>query len=448
MVGVFLAAGLFAGAAAAGVTATMSASYATPTTGMHSAAAELPTFAALPAGRIPVAVVLGASGSVAADVLMPYEVFARSERFAVFTVAATTGPQILSGGLHVAADHTLETAPRPAIVVVPAVTAPTGDVEAPLRNWIDQQAAAGTLVLGVCAGVEVLAAAGILDGRSATGFWSSLGSLRRSYPQVSWQAGQRYVHDGDVVTTAGVTSGVAGALYAVELAVGRNEAERIGGELAFPGWRAGGTTTIPAHRLALSDAPYALNAAFPWGRPTVGIGLVDGVGEVEVAAVAEAYAGTSSAADTVAVGAGPVVTTRHGLRLFTTAVTQAPQLDRLVVPGVDTAPTWAPAGVPVGLPHRVDDGRFAADAVLLDLARDADRATARTTAKFTEYPQAHLRLTGPAWPWRATGWALATLLASVAAGVATPLLAGRWLGRPRYTYRGRCISRRGRAGRR
>ena len=65
--------------------------------------------------------------------------------------------------------------------------------------------------------------------------------------------------------------------------------------------------------------------------------------------------------------------------------------------------------------------------MLVDLARNADRATARTTAKFTEYPQAHLRLTGPAWPWRATGWALVTLALSVAAGVAAPLLVGRRL---------------------
>ncbi|WP_449066581.1 hypothetical protein, partial [Planomonospora algeriensis] len=66
-------------------------------------------------------------------------------------------------------------------------------------------------------------------------------------------------------------------------------------------------------------------------------------------------------------------------------------------------------------------GESGFDGVLRDLASRADLATARATAKFTEYPAGHLELAGPAWPWRPTAWAALAL----AAAAGTGMLAGR-----------------------
>jgi hypothetical protein len=63
------------------------------------------------------------------------------------------------------------------------------------------------------------------------------------------------------------------------------------------------------------DLASLLAAAAPWRRPTVGVGLAEGVGELDVAAPFEVYA-TSFAARTVPIAAGHTVTTRHGLRLI------------------------------------------------------------------------------------------------------------------------------------
>jgi hypothetical protein len=54
--------------------------------------------------------------------------------------------------------------------------------------------------------------------------------------------------------------------------------------------------------------------------------------------------------------------------------------------------------------------------MLHDLAAHADRATARVTAKSIEYPTGHLRLAGPAWPWRPTTPLALTIAAAIAAG--------------------------------
>lgn len=106
------------------------------------------------------------------------------------------------------------------VVVVPAISDPGSDSAAPLAEWLRGRAAGGTTVLGVCYGAGVLAAAGILDGRDATSHWLRLPELRHRYPETRWHSGSRYVEDGNVITTAGVLSGVDGALRVVERHVG------------------------------------------------------------------------------------------------------------------------------------------------------------------------------------------------------------------------------------
>ncbi|HEX3306168.1 MAG TPA: DJ-1/PfpI family protein, partial [Streptosporangiaceae bacterium] len=332
--GAALSGAVVAGAGAAGALVSVRAAYPRPP---RAAPPEGWPPGPVPRGRLAVAVVLGASGSVITDALGPYEVFARSPEFFVYTVSACPAA-MLSGGLAVAPDYSLGdvdagTAPEPAVVVIPAVLSPAGSKERPLREWLARRAGRGAHLLGVCAGSRLLAAAGLLDGYRATSHWSRLKGLQRSRPQVDWVRGQRYVQDGKITTTAGVTSGVFGALRLVQQLAGAAEAQRVGRELAYPGWSLDGPTGIPAQRPALRDLTSLLAALAPWRRPALGVGLAGGVGELDVAAPFEVYA-TSFAARTVPVAAGRTVMTRHGLRLVTApADAAAPRVDRLIVPG-------------------------------------------------------------------------------------------------------------------
>ena len=384
----------------------------------------------VPEGRLAVAVVLGASGSVITDAFGPYEVFARSQEFFVYTVSASRPTAMLSGGLAVVPDYSLDDvdaglAPEPDVVVVPAVAAPNGRKEAPLREWITRRVDRGAHLLGVCNGSRLLAATGLLDGRRATSHWSSIRGLERSRPQVDWVRGQRYVQDGNLTTTAGVTSGVFGALRLVEQLAGAAEAERVGQELAYPGWSLHAPTEIRAQRWAPRDLAYLLAVVFPWLRPTVAVGLVEGVGELDVAAPFELYA-SSFAARTVPIAAEAIVTTRHGLRLVATPANAGTlRIDRLMVPGVgpieEVDPQllgWAAdRGLNTELPNGGQAaGQFSFDAMLGDLAGHSDQTTARVTAKSIEYPTEQLELAGAGWPWRPT--ALLALTATAAIGVA------------------------------
>ena len=141
------------------------------------AVADLPANRPSSSGPIVVAVVLGASGTVGSDALAPYEVFASSPRFSVYTIAASGAPAAVDGGPAIVPTYTFAVsvtgvAPRPDVVVVPAVTSPDGPEEAALRAWVVQQSQNGAHVLGICAGSRVLAATGLLLGRTATSHWS------------------------------------------------------------------------------------------------------------------------------------------------------------------------------------------------------------------------------------------------------------------------------------
>jgi putative intracellular protease/amidase len=204
--GVGLSVAWVTGVGAAGAVVSMRKAYPPAP---HAAPGEnWPPATPVPEGRLAVAVVLGAGGSVITDAFGPYEVFARSPAFFVYTVSASRPTAMLSGGLAVVPDYSLADvdaglAPEPDVVVVPAVAAPNGRNEAPLRDWITRRSDRGAHLLGVCNGSRLLAAAGLLDGRRATAHWSSIRGLERSRPQVDWVRGQRHVQDGNLTTTAG-----------------------------------------------------------------------------------------------------------------------------------------------------------------------------------------------------------------------------------------------------
>jgi putative intracellular protease/amidase len=296
---------------------------------------------------------------------------------------------------------------RPDVVVVPALRDPTGTAEAPLRDWVVRQYRGGAHLLGVCNGAEVLAATGLLDGHRATSHWSTVSSLQQSRPAVDWVRGQRYVRDGAITTTAGVTSGVPGALAVVDELAGPAEAERVGRAVDYPGWSPDRPAAIPEQRFSLSDLGPGLDHVLPWGRPVVAVGLADGSSEIDVAAAFEVY-GMSAAAGTVAVAAGPTVTTGHGLVLTTTPLAAAPVVDRLVVPSAATVAAvdprlreWAGGRGLAVEPLRGPGGERGFDAALQDLAAHDGRAAALSAAKMIDYPADRLPATGSGHSWRA-----------------------------------------------
>jgi transcriptional regulator GlxA family with amidase domain len=236
----------------------------------------------------------------------------------------------------------------------------------PAGSWARAQADHGSRILGVCNGAGVLAAAGVLDGHSATAHWTRVERYAATYDRVAWASGVRFVDDG-IVTTAGILSGLDGTLHVVEQMVGRDTADRAA---AVIGWSRR-PTDDPAHPPAGPDPVAVVNAGLRWAPDRIGVVLTPEVGELELASVFDVHGGQSLAARTVALSAdGAAVTSRHGLTFLPRGVTaEAAGLDRILVPGPD--------GLHAG-------GGFAFTPAMEDLARSTDLATARWTARVHE----------------------------------------------------------------
>jgi putative intracellular protease/amidase len=366
----------------------------------------------------PTAVVLvGNRGANAADTLAPYETLAASGDFNLYTVAPERQRVTLTGGLDLVPDLDFaglqgRLAGRVAdVVVVPAMPDATEAPAAPLRAWLTDQAHRGALVLSVCQGAEVLAAAGLLDGHDATSHWFRIGGLEDRYPRVRWQRATRYVDEGDVITTGGVLSGIDGALRVVERLRGEQAARAAAAAVGWTHYSPGAPQPLPRKAFGVHDMIAGVNLSFR-SHPDIGVLLTDGVSEIELASIFITYNDVSYVARTLALGVAGTdpVRSRHGLVFVPRqGLFGAKNLDRLMVPGADAARAHDPAldsrvRAELGLsPEYIHaEPGFAFVPVLEDMARTVDVPTARWRAKTLEFPAQELDLNGPGWPWGTT----------------------------------------------
>jgi transcriptional regulator GlxA family with amidase domain len=94
-------------------------------------------------------------------------------------------------------------------------------------DWVRAQRATAPLLASVCTGSLVYAAAGVLTGRLATTHWASLDLLSELDPTIRTDADARFVDDGDVITSAGVSAGIDMALHLVARFAGDERAREV-----------------------------------------------------------------------------------------------------------------------------------------------------------------------------------------------------------------------------
>jgi tetratricopeptide (TPR) repeat protein len=93
-------------------------------------------------------------------------------------------------------------------------------------SWVSRVMGDAELTLTVCTGAFVPARAGLLDGKTATTWYGAIEGLRLAAPTATIQEGRRFVDGGKLVTTAGVSAGIDGALHVVARLLGRSTADR------------------------------------------------------------------------------------------------------------------------------------------------------------------------------------------------------------------------------
>ena len=116
-----------------------------------------------------------------------------------------------------------------------------------LMAWLRRCAARpGLRITSVCSGSLMLAAAGVLDGRTATTHWSRTRQFQRRHPQVALQADRIYVQDGPVWTSAGITAGIDLALALIAHDGGEELSRQVAQQLVVYHRRPGGQSQFSA----------------------------------------------------------------------------------------------------------------------------------------------------------------------------------------------------------
>ena len=155
----------------------------------------------------------------------PWEVFGQAG-FKVHTVAEKPEPVTTAFGQRVIADYTFDNSPKVDILLLPGGGGTRKAVDNPrLIKWIQDKAKDANYVMSVCTGAFLLAKAGLLDGLTATTFHDAIGRLTEAAPKTKVVYDQRYVDNGRVITTAGLSSGHRRSVACGRKILGRGQAQ-------------------------------------------------------------------------------------------------------------------------------------------------------------------------------------------------------------------------------
>jgi len=166
------------------------------------------------------------------DFAGPFEVFSTASRlalrmnpvaetpFRVFTIAEQAAIVKARGGLLVAPTSDFNTHPALDLLIVPGGVVTAELEKSAVIDWIARCAEEAEITASVCTGAFLLAKAGLLTGKQATTHWEDIPDLRQIFPDVTVREQARWVDEGSIVTSAGISAGIDMSLHLVARLLG------------------------------------------------------------------------------------------------------------------------------------------------------------------------------------------------------------------------------------
>ncbi|MBD8735374.1 DJ-1/PfpI family protein [Sphingomonas sp. CFBP 13706] len=304
-------------------------------------------------------------GTIISDFCIPFGVMARSGVAEVVSVSVTPGPvkmQPLTFQLQTTVDAFDERHPEGAdYIFVPAVE---NDSDPGLLKWIKAQAGKGCTVISICYGAMAVANTGLFDGHRATSHYSNEGFRAKRFPDVKWQKNIRYVADGKVVSSAGVSASMPTSIALVEAIAGPAKAAAVARDVGIDNWSS--RHDSDAFQSDPGNAEMPARDAKP--GITLGIPVKAGDDEIALALTAESYSRTGN---TFAYAVAPAKTPlrlAHGLVVLPDMVAGSAKVDRMLAP------------------LEAHQATRALDIALADIAKIYGPKAAHNVALFMEYP--------------------------------------------------------------
>lgn len=183
------------------------------------------------------------------DFAGPLEVFSYAG-FKVFTVSKSKEAITSQGILKIIPDYAIADAPKADILAFFGGNVSKAYQDTEVIDWVKKQENI-QYYFSVCTGAFILAEAGMLQNKTATTFHSALNEFEEKYPKTKVLKDVRYVDNGNVITTAGISAGIDGALHLVAKIQGFNNARKVAYNIEYDKW-------TPGEGLLLTDEnPYS-----------------------------------------------------------------------------------------------------------------------------------------------------------------------------------------------
>lgn len=203
--------------------------------------------------------VLAYDGVSAFELGIALEVFGLSNMgndwYRVAVCAERPGEPVAAGnGIRIVADAGFPFLSRAGTIVVPGWQDIDAQPPEPVLNQLRRAHARGARIVSICAGVFVVAAAGLLDGRRVGCHWAHADALMRRYPALDVDSRVLYVDDGNIMSSAGRAAGLDLCIHIVRKDFGTEIANQVARRLVVPAHREGGQAQfIPSPVLTEGD---------------------------------------------------------------------------------------------------------------------------------------------------------------------------------------------------
>ena len=169
------------------------------------------------------------------DFAGPVEVFSYAG-FNVYTVARNENPILSQGIVKIIPEYTIDNCPKPDVLVFFGGNGTNASKEPATLEWLQDIAPKTDYLFTVCTGAFFLGRAGLLDELTVTTFHSAIPSLRELVPTATVLDDARFVDNGKVITTAGVSAGIDGALHMVQKLMGIEKAKEVAHYMEYDKW--------------------------------------------------------------------------------------------------------------------------------------------------------------------------------------------------------------------
>jgi transcriptional regulator GlxA family with amidase domain len=163
------------------------------------------------------------------DLYGPLEMFGNiGPELKIITIAEATGPVKSAQGPSTVAEYSFADAPNVDMVLIPGGFGTFAEAKNPVMlEFVQKSGPKSEALMSVCSGSGVLAHAGLLDGRKATSNKLFFNAITEHASNVEWLEDARWVEDGHIFTSSGVSAGTDMSLAVIAKHYGQEKAEQI-----------------------------------------------------------------------------------------------------------------------------------------------------------------------------------------------------------------------------